>query len=91
MHDHLNHNQVGAEILQDYPLTDREKRYLRRRHKKFDYTNDDKEKGKAPESGSDEDRKKFAKTLLKAMQDLAKEIKEMILDRIKEYPRRFHP
>ena len=72
-------------------LTDRENRYLRRQHNNFDYTNNDKDNGKAPESGSDEDGKEFAKTLLKAMQDLAREIKEMILDMIKEYPRRFHP
>lgn len=64
--------------------------YLRRRQKKFDYTNDDKDKGKAPESGSDEDGKEFAKTLLRVMKDLAREIKEMIMDRIKEYPKRFH-
>ena len=47
------------------PLTDREKRYLRIRQNKFDYTIDDKDKGKAPESGGDEDGKEFTKTLLK--------------------------
>ena len=38
---------------EEEPITDREKRYIKRRQKKFDYTNDDKDKGKAPESGSD--------------------------------------
>ena len=46
--------------LEDYfeeyePLTNREKRYLNRRQKKFDYTNDDKDKGKVPETGSDKE------------------------------------
>ena len=75
---------------EEEPLTDREERYLKRRHKKFDHTNDDKDKGKAPESGSDEDGKEFAKTLLKSMQDLAREIKEMRMERIKESPKIFH-
>ena len=51
---------------EDEPLTDREKRYLKRRQKKFDYTNDDQDKGKAPKSRSDEDGKEFVKTFLKA-------------------------
>ena len=72
------------------PLTDREKRYLKRRQKKFDYTNDNEDKGKSPISGSDEEGKDFAKILLRDMQDLSKEIKEMILDRIKESPKIFH-
>lgn len=76
---------------EDEPLTDRESRYLKRIPKKFYYTNDDQDKGKAPESGSDVAGKDFAKILLKSMQYLAREIKEMILDRIKEYPYRFHP
>ena len=75
---------------EDKPLTDREKRYLIRRQNKFYYTNDDKDKGKAPESRSDEDGKEFAKTLLKVMQDLTRELKDMRLDRIKEYPKIFH-
>ena len=62
-----------------------------RRKKKFDYTNDNKDKGKALESGSDEDGKEFAKTLLKSMQYISIEIKEMRMDRIKESPRIFHP
>ena len=74
---------------EDEPLTDREKRYLKRRQKKFYYTNDDQDKGKAPESGSDVEGKDFAKILLKAMQDIDREIKEMRFDRIKEYPKRF--
>ena len=64
--------------------------YLRRIHKMFDYTNDDKDKGISLESGSDEDGKEFAKTLLKAMQDISRDIKEMRLDIIKESPKRFH-
>ena len=75
---------------EDDPLTNREKRYLKIIQKKFYYTNDDKDKGKAPESGSDVEGKDFAKILLKSMQDLAREIKEMRLDRIKESPRIFH-
>ena len=75
---------------EEEPLTDREKRHLKRRQKKFCYTNDDKDKGKTLKSGSDEEGKDFAKILLRAMQDLAREIKEMILDIIKESPKRFH-
>ena len=41
------------------PLTEREKRYLKRRQKNFDYTNDDRDKGKAPKSGSDEEGNEF--------------------------------
>ena len=59
--------------------------------KKWCNTNDDQDKGKAPESGSDEDGKDFAKILLKGMQDLSREIKEIILEMIKESPMRFHP
>ena len=69
------------------PLTNTKKRYLKRIQKKFDYTNDSEDKGKAPISGSEEEGKDFAKILLRAMQDLAREIKEMILDRIKESPK----
>ena len=47
---------------EEEPLTNREKRYLKIRQKKFDYTNDDRDKGKAPESGSDEEGKDFAKS-----------------------------
>ena len=72
------------------PLTDREKRYLKRRHKKFDYRNDNEDKGKAPLSGGEDEDKDFAKILLRAMQDLAREIKEMRIDRIKESPKGFH-
>ena len=69
-------------------LTNREKRYLKRRQKKkFDYTNENEDKGKAPQSGSGEEEKDFPKILLRAMQDLAKEINEMRLDRIKESPK----
>ena len=36
------------------PLTDRERRYQRRRHQKFDYTNDKEDKGKTPLSGGED-------------------------------------
>ena len=74
------------------PLTNRQQRYLSRRQKNFYYTNEDKDKGKTPKdgNGSDEEGKEFARTLLKAMQDLAREIKEMRIYRIKESPRIFH-
>ena len=75
---------------EDEPLTKREKRYHNRSHKNFDYTTDDQDKGKAPETGSDKEGEEFARTLLVAMQDLAREIKEMRMDRIKESPKRFH-
>ena len=73
-------------------LTDREWRYLRRIHKNFDYTNENKDKGKAPEdkNGSDEEGKEFSRTFLKTMQDIAREIKEMRTDRIRNSPRRPH-
>ena len=50
------------------PLTNREKRYLKRRQKnRFDYTNDNEDKGKSPVSGSEEEGKDFAKILLRGM------------------------
>ena len=76
---------------EDEPLIDREKRYRNRSQKKFDYTNDDQDKGKALETGSDKEGEEFARTLLVAMQDLAKEIKEMRLDKLKESLRSFDP
>ena len=76
---------------EDEPLTEREKRYQNRSHKNFDYTTEDQDKGKAPEAGSDKEGEEFARTLLVAMQDLAREIKEMRIDRLKESPRRPHP
>ena len=68
---------------EDEPLTEREKRYQNRSHKKFDCTTDDQDKGKAPETASDKEGEEFARTLLMAMQDLAKEIKEMRMDRMR--------
>ena len=38
-------------LEEEEPLTDREKRYLRRRQKKFDYTEDKENKGETPLSG----------------------------------------
>ena len=76
---------------EEEPLTDREKRYLKRIHKKkFDYTNDNEDKGKAPVSGSEEEEKDFPKILLRAMQDISREIKELRMDIIKESPKGFH-
>ena len=61
-----------------------------RSHKKYDYTTDDQDKGKAPETASDEEGEEFARTLLVAMQDLSREIKEMRMEKMREYPGRFH-
>ena len=71
-----------------YPLTNREKRYLKIRHWKFDYTDDKEDKGKTPLLGEDEE-KEFPKILLRTMQDIAREIKEMRMDRYKKYPKGF--
>ena len=73
------------------PLTEREKRYQNRIHKKFDYTTEEQDKGKAPETTDDKEGEEFARTLLVAMQDIAKEIKEMRLEIMRESPGRFHP
>ena len=73
------------------PLTEREKRFQNRSHKNFDYTTDEQDKGKAPENANDKEGDEFARTLLVAMQDLDREIKEKRMDRIREYPGRFHP
>ena len=35
------------------PLTEREKRYQNRSHKNYDYTTEDQDKGKSPETASD--------------------------------------
>ena len=75
---------------QGEPLSDREKRYLKRRYKNCDYTNDSEDKGKSPLSGGEDEEKDFPKILLRAMQDIAREIKEIRMDRIKESPRGFH-
>jgi len=72
------------------PLTKREKRYQNRSHKKYDYTTEDQDKGKAPETASDKEGEEFARTLLVAMQDLAREIKDMRVDRMRESLGRFH-
>jgi len=75
---------------EEEPLTDREKRYLKRIHINFDYTNDNEDKGKAPLSGGEDEDKDFPKILLRAMQYLTREIKEMRIDKIKESPKGFH-
>ena len=69
------------------PLTDRERRYLRRNWK-YEYTDDKEDKGKTPLSGEEDD-KQFPKLLLRTMQDIAREIKEVRMDRHKEYPKGF--
>ena len=59
------------------PLTDREKRYQRRRHQKFEYKNDKEDKDKTPLSRGEDEEKEFPKILLKAMQEISREIKEL--------------
>ena len=71
-----------------YPLIDRERRNLRRMNQKFDYTNDKEDKGKTPLSGEDEE-KEYPKLILINMQDIARKIKEMRMDRYKESPKVF--
>ena len=63
------------------PLIDIDKRYLKR-NQKCDYTNDKEYKGKTHISGEDEE-KEFPKLLLRTMQDIARETKEMRMDRHK--------
>ena len=70
------------------PLTNRERRYQRRRHQKFYYIDDKEDKGKTPLSGEDEE-KEYQKLLLRTMQEIAIEIKEMRMDRYKKYPKGF--
>ena len=78
------------------PISERERIYQNRSHRKYDYTTIDldkgQDKGKAPESVNDKDKEaeEFAKILLEAMQDLSKEIKEMRIDRMRESLGRFH-
>ena len=54
------------------PVTDREKRYLRRNWK-YDYTDDKEDKGKTPLSRGYEE-KDFPKLLLRTMHEIAREI-----------------
>ena len=56
----------------------------------FDYTNDQEDKSKTPLSRGEDEEKEFPKILLRAMQDIAREIKEMRMDRHKESPKGFH-
>ena len=63
------------------PLTDRMKRYLKIRNQRYDYT-DKEEKGKNPLLGEDE--KEYPKIIIQTMQDIAREIKEMRMDRHKD-------
>ena len=64
-------------------FTDRKKRHLKIMNQKFDGTNDKEDKGKPPLSGGDEE-KEYPKLILRTMQDIAREIKEMRMDRYKE-------
>ena len=73
------------------PLTKREKRYQNRSHKKYYYATEDQENGKALEIVSEKEGEEFARTLLVAMQDIAREIKDMRVDRMREYLGIFHP
>ena len=84
MHSKANISSQGGE-----PLTDREKRYLRRSHGIFDYTNDKEDKGKTHLSRGEDEEKEFPKILLISMQDIARETKEMRIDIFKESPKGF--
>ena len=57
---------------EEYPLTNREKRYLRRNWK-YDSIDDKEDKGKTPLLG-EEDEKEFAKLFIQNMQDIDREI-----------------
>ena len=70
-----------------YHLTDREKRYQRRIHQNFDYTNDKEDNCKTPVSGGEDEEKEFPNLLLKYMQDISREIKEIRMNRYKESPK----
>ena len=63
------------------PFIYREKRYLER-NQKYDYIDDKEDKGKTLLSRESEE-KEFPKLLLRTMQDIAREIKEMMMDRHK--------
>ena len=60
---------------EDEPFNEMEKRYQNKSHKKFDYTTDDQDKGKAPETASGKEGEGLSRMLLVAMQDLAGKIK----------------
>ena len=62
--------------------------YLRRRNWKYDYTDDKEDKVKTPLSKGYEE-KEYPKLLLRTMQDIAREIKDMRMDRHKESPKGF--
>ena len=75
---------------EEEPLTERENSYQNRSHKKFDYTTDDQDKGKAPEIGSENEGEEFGRTLLVAMKDISREIKEMRMEKMMESPGIIH-
>lgn len=74
-------------LEEGYTLTYRERTYLRR-NQKYDYTDDKEDKGKTPLSRGDEE-KEFPKLILRTIQDIAREVKEMRMDRHKESPKGF--
>ena len=46
------------------PLNNREKRYQKRIHRKFDYKNDKEDKGKTPISRGEDEEKEFLRSFL---------------------------
>ena len=71
------------------PLTDRENMHLIRKQK-YGYTDDREDNNKTPSLSARDEEKEFAKILLKSMQYIAREIKEMRMDRYKESPKGFN-
>ena len=69
------------------PLTNKEKRYLKIINWRYDYIDDREDKGKTPLSGGEEE--EYPKLLLQTIQDIAREIKDMRMDRHKESPKGF--
>ena len=63
------------------PLTEREKSYLNR-NQRYDYIDNKEDKGKTLISGEVDDTE-FPKHLLQTMHDIAREIKEMRMERHK--------
>ena len=70
------------------PLIDGEKTYLKIINQRYDYIDDREDKGKNPLSGREEE-KEYPKLLLQTMQDIAREIKEMRMDRHNKYCKGF--
>ena len=62
------------------PLTDRERRYQGRRHRKCDYTKEKEDKGKTPLFGGMQG-KEFSRLLFQTIQGINKDIIEMRRER----------